>query len=130
MLESSMNSQFILVLLNIEILMKGWVGVRIFYRDQTIRIDNTTYFTTQIHLTRLESDPTRIRDPWTRWSPLPAVRRRCAGRVCRWARICPAAAHPVRPPPSPGRGGGTACPGLPRGAFPVARCRPPAPVSL
>src|SRR2546428_14182178 len=120
MLESSMNSQFILVLLNIEILMKGWVGVRIFYRDQTIRIDNTTYFTTRIHLTRLESDPTRIRDPWTRWSPLPAVRRRCAGRVCRLPGIWPTAAHRGRRPPSRGRGEGTACPGPPTGASPIA----------
>src|SRR5436305_5783483 len=105
--------------------MKGWAGVRIFYRDQTIRIDNTTYFTTRIHLTRLESDPTRIRDPWTRWSPLPAVRRRCAGRIwplaenwpsCRapgaqaaepqphTAKPCRGLSEAVGPPPRPAEG--------------------------
>src|SRR5436305_11472222 len=88
------------------------------------------YFTTRIHLTRLESDPTRIRDPWTRWSPLPAVRRRCAGRICRWPGIGPAAAHRVRRLPSRGRGDGTACRGLPRDASRVAECRAQALLAL
>src|SRR5438067_3870532 len=110
--------------------MKGWVGGSNFYRDKTIRIDNTTYFTTRIHLTRLESDPTRIRDPWTRWSPLPAVRRCCAGRICRWPGIAPTAAHRVRRLPSRGRGDGTACRGLPRDASRVAECRAQALLAL